>query len=160
MRRREEKLQTLTLSPLYWVHAKGGTINGGVACVCAKCIFARFCTFLCVSVCFFLPKWASKKRKTGKNSPRIYKKHFSAIPFLACHRLLDGSSLGWPLGAPWVTRESAFLGGLVCQNDSWNSLGKFTPPPLLNYYVTNSENYCHVTVILINLKNHCNVTVI
>ena len=50
---------------LTWVHANGGIINGGVACVCAKwCAFVHFCAFLrfFVRFCAFFPtKRACKK---------------------------------------------------------------------------------------------------
>ena len=75
-----------------WVHANGGIINGGVACVCAKwCVFAHFCAFLCVSVRFFLPKRPAEKRKFAHNRAKMCKKRFYAIPPLvippfACHR--------------------------------------------------------------------------
>ena len=32
---------------IFWVHANGGIINGGVACICAKwCAFMHFCAVL------------------------------------------------------------------------------------------------------------------
>ena len=37
----------LDFPEIIWVHANGGIINGGVACVCAKwCVFVYFCAFL------------------------------------------------------------------------------------------------------------------
>ena len=57
------------------------------------CVLARFCTFfLCVSVLFFLPKWAEKKNKFSQTSAKMCKKRLYAIPPLgipsfACHRL-------------------------------------------------------------------------
>ena len=55
------------------------------------CISARFCAFLSVSVRFCMPKWAAKKHKFVKNSAKMCKKRFYAIPPLvippfACHR--------------------------------------------------------------------------
>ena len=54
-------------------------------------IFARFGTFLCISVHFFLPKWPAEKRKFAHNRAKMCKKRFYAIPPLvippfACHR--------------------------------------------------------------------------
>ena len=76
-----------------WVHANGGIINGGVACVGTEwrvfvCIFRVFCAFF---VRFFLPKWPAKKRKFAHNPANMCKKRFYAIPPLvippfACHR--------------------------------------------------------------------------
>ena len=83
-------------SPIFWVHANGGIINGGTACVGAKwrvfVHFASFCVFLCVSVRFILPKWPAKKRKFAQNPAKMCKKRFYAVPPLvippfACHRI-------------------------------------------------------------------------
>ena len=77
------------------MHANGGIINGGVACVCAKWrVFVHFCAFLrfLVRFCaFFLPKWPAEKRKFAHNRAKMCKKRFYAIPPLvippfACHR--------------------------------------------------------------------------
>ena len=54
-----------------WVHA----LTGVLPCVCVKwrifvhvCAFkfALFCTFVCISVLFFLPKWPAEKRKIAQ----------------------------------------------------------------------------------------------
>ena len=52
------------------VHANGGIINGGVACVCAKCgaflcILALFCAFFVCFCAFFPTKMACKKAQIG-----------------------------------------------------------------------------------------------
>ena len=50
---------------VFWVHANGGIINGGVACVCAKGrVFVQLCAFLrfFVRFCAFCPaKMACRK---------------------------------------------------------------------------------------------------
>ena len=58
------------------------------------CIFARLCAFLCVSVLFFLPKWAAKKHKFAQNCAEMLKKRFYAtpplvIPPFVCHRIVE-----------------------------------------------------------------------
>ena len=68
-----------------WVHANGGIINGGVACVCTKWrVFVHFCAFLrfcvCVSARISLPQWAAEKHKFAQNSAKLCKKRFYAIP--------------------------------------------------------------------------------
>ena len=84
------------ITTFLWVHANGGIINGGVACVGAEwrvfVHFSRFGAFLCVSVRFFLPKWPAKKRKFAHNPAKMCKKRFYAVPPLvippfACHRV-------------------------------------------------------------------------
>ena len=58
-----------------WVHANGGIINGGVACICAKWrVFVHFCAFLrfFVRFCAFFPtKMGCKK---ASNLRRILQK--------------------------------------------------------------------------------------
>ena len=65
----------------FGVHANGGIINGGVACVCAKWrVPVHFCAFWRIFVRFILPKWPAKKRKLAHNSAKMCKKRFYAIP--------------------------------------------------------------------------------
>ena len=73
---------------LNWVHANGGIINGGVACVCAEWrVFAHFCAFLHFFVHFCVPKWPAEKRKFAHNRAKMCKKAllcntpFSYTPF-------------------------------------------------------------------------------
>ena len=61
---------------LTWVHANGGIINGGVACVCAKwrflCISARFCVFFFAFLCVFAyQNGLQKKHKFVQNSAKM-----------------------------------------------------------------------------------------
>ena len=75
-----------------WVRANRGTINGGVACVCANWrVFVYFCAFLRFFVRLFLPKWPAEKHKFAHNRAKMCKNRFSAIPPsvippFACHR--------------------------------------------------------------------------
>ena len=60
--------------PEFWVHANGGVINGGVACVCTNWrVFARFCAFL-------LAKMACRKSRIWHNRAKMCKKRIYAIP--------------------------------------------------------------------------------
>ena len=88
------------------MHANGGIIKGGVACVCAEWrVFVNYCAFLhsFVRFCAFLDSFVhfcaffsyqnglQKERKFAQNSAKMSKKRFYAIPPLvippfACHR--------------------------------------------------------------------------
>ena len=65
-------------------------MQNGAFCAFLR-VFARFCAFWCVSVCFLVPKWPAEKRKFAHNRAKMCKKRFFAIPPLvippfACHR--------------------------------------------------------------------------
>ena len=67
------------------MHANGGIINGGVACVCAKwCVFVHFCAclrfFLCISVRLSYQDGLQKSAKFAQNFAKCAKKRFYAIP--------------------------------------------------------------------------------
>ena len=61
------------------MHANGveltGVLYASVRNAAFLCIFARFCTFLCVSVRFFPTKMGCKKRKFAQNSAKMCKKN-------------------------------------------------------------------------------------
>ena len=66
---------------LFWVHANGGIINGGVACVCAKWrVFEQICAFLRFLVPFFMPKSPVEKHNFAQSCAKMRKKRFYAIP--------------------------------------------------------------------------------
>ena len=78
------------------LHANGGIIHGGVACICAKwCVSVHYCALLALFYAFLCllsyQNGLQKKRKFAQNSAKMCKKRFlcntpfSCTPF-ACHR--------------------------------------------------------------------------
>ena len=105
-----------------WVHANGGIINGGVACVCAKwrvfvhfcAVFAHFCAFLCV---FSYQNGLQKSANWRITLQKCAKSAFYAIPPLvippfACHAtllIMDAVAPSFSRERGSVTSESALV---------------------------------------------------